>query len=318
MEAAVFKNNELFIDENYPKPLRKAGEALIKVSICGVCNTDKEIMKGYMGFNGILGHEFVGIVEEADNKQLIGKRVVGEINLGCGHCEYCAKGLERHCPTRDTFGILRKDGCFAQYVTLPEANLLEVPADVTDREAVFTEPLAAALEILEQLHIEPSFKVAVLGDGKLGILCALALSASNIDVVLIGKHPEKLAIAGNQGVETALVTEIKDSATFDVVVEATGSISGFETSLNLVKPRGTLVLKSTIASSKELNLAPVVINEITVLGSRCGRFAPALRLLRSGKINVNPLISGVYKLKDAKKAFEANNAKDTIKILLEI
>lgn len=317
MKAVVFKNNRLFLDENYPIPVRKSGEVLIKVNLCGICNTDKEITKGYMGFEGILGHEFVGTVEEAETPLLIGKRVVGEINLGCGKCPECLSGMIRHCKNRDTLGILRKDGCFAQYLTLPEENIFVIPDEVTDEEAVFTEPLAAALEISEQLHIEPSNKVAITGDGKLGLLCALALNCGAFEVTLIGKHPEKLKIAEAQGVKTTLVSEINPENQFDVVVEATGSVDGFENSLNLVKPRGVLVLKSTVAASKELNLAPIVINEITVLGSRCGRFAPALNLLKKKSVDVKPLISGIFPLSSALEAFEADLRKDTIKILLK-
>lgn len=319
MKAVIFDNELKYVD-NYEKPVPKKGEALIKVILGGICNTDKEITKGYMGYHGILGHEFTGVVQQvnADDKSLTGKRVVGEINLGCGDCKWCKKDLERHCPNRSTLGILAKDGCFAEYVTLPVKNLVEIPDNVTDEEAVFTEPLAAGLEILEQLHIEPMQKVMVLGDGKLGLLTSLALNAFGIDVLLIGKHQNKLDIAKKQGVKTCLLDDFSQSPVFDVVVEATGSITGFETSLACVKPRGVLVLKSTIAASKELNLAPVVINEITILGSRCGRFEPAMRLISSGKIDFSEMISGIYQIEDAVSAFEANNSRDTVKILLKI
>ena len=225
---------------------------------------------------------------------------------------------DSHCPNRSTLGILTKDGCFAEYVTLPLSNLIEIPENVPDEQAVLVEPLAAGLEILEQMHIQPCQKVMVLGDGKLGLLTALALNACGLDVLIVGKHQNKLDIAKNQGVKTQLLSEFEQAPKFDVVVEATGSITGFETSVNCVKPRGTLVLKSTIAASKELNLAPIVINEITILGSRCGRFAPAMRLIASGKIDFSQMISKIYPIEQAVEAFDANNAKDTIKILLKI
>lgn len=301
-----------------PRP--KKGEALIKVNTIGICNTDYEITKGYMGYKGVLGHEFTGVVEEinADDKSLLNKRVVGEINCGCGECEWCNQGLERHCPNRSTLGIWQREGCFAEYVCLPVKNLLEIPENVSDEEAVFTEPLAAALEILEQIHIPPYKKIAVLGDGKLGLMIALALNAAGLDLILIGKHENKLEIAKKQGVKTKLLSDVEIKKEFDFVVEATGSISGFETSLALTKPRGTLILKSTIAASKEFNFAPVVVDEITIVGSRCGQFAPALRLLESGRIDVKPLISDIFELNESIAAFERNKEKSSIKVIVKV
>lgn len=318
MKAIVF-DNELKLVNDYEKPVPKKGEALIKVTVAGICNTDYEITLGYMGYKGILGHEFVGVVEEIndDDKSLLNKRVVGEINCACGKCDLCHQGLERHCFNRQTLGIWKKDGCFAQYVTMPLNTLFEVPENVTDEQAVFVEPLAAGLEILEQLHIQPIQKVIVLGDGKLGLTTALALNASNLDVTLIGKHQNKLDIAKNQGVKTKLLSDLKIEPVYDVVIEATGSISGFETAISLTKPRGVLVLKSTVAASKEFNLAPIVINEITVLGSRCGRFAPALRLLQSQKVDFKPFISGIYSVDKAIEAFEKNKEKGSLKVLIK-
>lgn len=319
MKAVVF-DNELKLVDHYKKPVPKKGEALVKVSLAGICNTDFEITKGYMGYKGILGHEFVGVVEEVndDDKSLLGKRVVGEINCGCGNCEWCYQGLERHCPNRQTLGIWQKDGCMAEYVAMPLDTLLEVPENVTDEQAVFVEPLAAGLEIVEQLHIQPIQKVIILGDGKLGLTTSLALIAHNLDVLLVGKHKNKLDIAAAQGVKTKLLSDLEIKKEWDFVVEATGSISGFETALALTKPRGTLVLKSTVAASKEFNLAPIVIDEIRVQGSRCGRFAPALRLLASGKIDFSPLISGIYPVDKALEAFEKNKEGGSLKILLKI
>lgn len=318
MKAVVF-DETLKLVNDYEKPVPKKGEALIKITIAGICNTDYEITKGYMGYKGILGHEFVGIVEEIndEDKSLLGKKVVGEINNGCENCELCHKGLQRHCFNRQTLGIWQKDGCFAEYLTWPIKDLLAVPENVPDEQAVFTEPLAAGLEILEQLHIQPIEKVVILGDGKLGLTTALALNASNIDVLLVGKHQNKLDIAKSQGVKTKLLSDLEIKKEWDFVVEATGSISGFEMALSLTKPRGTLVLKSTVAASKEFNLAPIVIDEIRVQGSRCGRFAPALRLLASKKVDFSPLISGSYNIDDAIKAFEKNKEKDTLKVLLK-
>lgn len=318
MKAVVF-DNELKLVNDYAKPIPKKGEALVKLSMAGICNTDYELTKGYMGFKGILGHEFVGVVEEVnhENKNLLGKRVVGEINCGCNNCEWCYQGLERHCPNRQTLGIWQKDGCMAEYVAMPLETLIEVPENVSDEQAVFVEPLAAGLEILEQLHIQPIQKVVILGDGKLGLTTALALNSSNIDVLLVGKHQNKLDIAKDQGVKTKLLENMEIKKEWDFVVEATGSISGFEMALNLTKPRGTLVLKSTVAATKEFNLAPIVIDEIRVQGSRCGRFAPALRLLESGKIDFKSLISGVYSVDKAIEAFEKNKEKDTLKVLLK-
>lgn len=322
MKAVVFNDKEgLVLKTDYTKPVPQKGEALIKISMAGICNTDAEIIKGYMGYSGVLGHEFVGVVEEVNDtdKSLIGKRVVAEISYGCNNpdCPWCAVKNYRHCPDRHTIGIWRKDGCFAEYITLPTNILFEVPENVPDEQAVFVEPLAAACEITEQLHIEPTHKVVVLGDGKLGLTTALTLNAQNLDVTLVGKHQNKLDIAKAQGVQTMLLEELNVSNSFDVVVEATGSVSGFETSLNLVKPRGVLVLKSTIATGKELNLAPIVINEITVLGSRCGQFGPALRLLKNNRIDFKPFISQIYSIDEAIKGFEANREKDSIKIILK-
>lgn len=320
MKAIVFDEN-LKLDKNYEKPVPQKGEALIKVSLAGICNTDFEITKGYMGYKGILGHEFVGVVEEINDKDksLLGKRVVAEISYGCHKpdCEWCNQGLVRHCPDRHTIGIWRKDGCFAEYITLPLEILFEVPENVSNEQVVFVEPLAAACEILEQLHIQPIQKVLVQGDGKLGLTTALTLNAFNYDVTLVGKHQNKLDIAKAQGVKTILLDDLDVKSEWEVVVEATGSISGFETAMALTKPRGTLVLKSTVAGSKEFNLAPIVINEITVLGSRCGQFKPALRLLENNRIDFKSFISGIYSVDDAIEAFEKNKEKDTLKVLIK-
>jgi len=318
MKAVVF-DRELKLVTDYKKPEAKKGEAIVKLVLVGICNTDYELTKGYMGYKGILGHEFVGVVEEINgaDQSLLGKKVVGEINCGCGNCQWCHQGLERHCPNRQTLGIWQKDGCMAEYVAMPLDTLLEVPEGVTDEQAVFVEPLAAGLEIVEQLHIQPIQKVVILGDGKLGLTTALALTAHNLDVLLVGKHQNKLDIAKAQGVKTIILSDLEIKKEYDFVVEATGSILGFEMALNLTKPRGTLVLKSTVAASKEFNLAPIVIDEIRVQGSRCGRFAPALRLLASHKIDFKPLITAVYPIDEAIEAFEKNKQQDSLKVLIK-
>lgn len=320
MKAVVF-DEELKLVNDYKKPVPQKGEALVKVTLAGICNTDYEITKGYMGYKGILGHEAVGIVEEINDsdKSLLGKRVVAEISYGCKdpECLYCAEKLYRHCPNRHTLGIWQKDGVFAEYFTMPLEVLFEVPDNVTDEQAVFVEPLAAACEITEQLHIKPFQKVVVLGDGKLGLITALTLNAQNFDVTLVGKHQNKLDIAKTQGVKTSLLNDFPVQKIYDVVVEATGSVSGFETSLTLTKPRGVLVLKSTVAATKEFNLAPIVIDEITVLGSRCGQFGPALRLLENKRVDFSELISAVYPIDEAIEAFEKNKQKDVLKVLLK-
>lgn len=321
MKALVY-DNELKLDKNYPMPEIKDNEVLIKTTMAGICNTDYEITQGYMGYKGVLGHEFVGVVEKVGknaDKNLIGKRVVGEINCACEDCSWCHQNLQRHCFNRSTLGIWKKDGCFSEYFTLPQQNVFEISENVSDELATFTEPLAAAYEILEQVHIKPNQKVALLGDGKLGLCISLVFSAMNIDFVHIGKHSDKLQISKNNGVKTMLLNEIKeeDKFSYDVVIEATGSTGGFETSVSLVKPRGILVLKSTIAAKEGLNLATIVVNEITVIGSRCGQFKPIIPLLENGKIDVTPLISGIYNVDDFVKAFEENSKKGTLKVLVK-
>ena len=319
MKALVYDGN-LKLDKNYPMPEIKDDEVLIKTTMAGICNTDYEITKGYMGYTGVLGHEFVGVVERAGKnvpKSIISKRVVGGINLACDNCEWCNRGLQRHCPNRQTLGIYKKDGCFSEYFTLPYKNVIEISDNVDDITATFTEPLAAAYEIIEQVHIKPKDKVALVGDGKLGLCISLIFNALNIDYVHIGKHPEKLQISKDLGAKTMLLDEVKEFKCFDVVVEATGSVSGFETSVSLTKPRGILVLKSTIAANQGLNLATVVVDEITIVGSRCGQFEPVLRLLEKKKINVSPLVEKIFEVDKFEEAFKMNAQKNTLKVLVK-
>ena len=320
MKAIIF-DGMLTFREDYPCPEPKEKEALIRVIMAGICNTDREIMNGYLGFHGVIGHEFVGIVEAAPEgcTDLIGKRVVGEINCGCGVCEYCRKRIEKHCPARTTLGIQGRDGAFAELLTLPVSNLHLVPDTVSDEEAVFAEPLAAALEISEQIHIKPTDNILVLGDGKLGLLCALVLGVTGARVTLAGKHEAKLKIAEDQHIETRDISTGKDNEkkVYDIVVEATGRVDGLAKAMKLTKPGGTIVLKSTVASSAEMNLALLVIHEITLVGSRCGPFDAAIHTLEKRLIDVRPMISGIYRFKDAREAFKMAQAKESLKIIID-
>jgi threonine dehydrogenase-like Zn-dependent dehydrogenase len=298
---------------NRPKPRRKPGHALIRLLCAGICNTDLELQRGYYGFAGTPGHEFVGEVVDADTRALVGRRVVGEINLECGRCEWCQRGLGRHCPTRTVLGIVKQPGVFSEFFTLPERNLHVLPDSIPDDRAVFVEPLAAACEILEQVRIPKGAPVAVLGDGKLGLLVAQVLQAYGAEVRLFGKHKEKLAIAEAAGVHTSL----KPAGRFDWVVEATGSAPGLMQAVGMTRPRGTLILKSTVHGTVALDTAPVVVNEITLVGSRCGRFEPALKLLRTGKVRVGEMISARLPLSEAARGFDLAARKGVLKVLLD-
>jgi len=319
MKALKFANGRLFLDEAAAMP-SAAGEARVRVTMSGICNTDLEIVRGYAGFEGTIGHEFVGVVEDSPTQpELVGKRVVGEINAGCGKCEKCAGGDPRHCLTRTVLGIHGRDGCHAEYISLPPENLLVVPDEISDEVAVFAEPLAAAYGITEQVDVSADTKLAVIGDGKLGLLCAMALFLKTKDVTLIGRHPEKMAIAGALGVKTMTTDDITPdmNGAFDVVVEASGNESGFASAADLVRPRGKIVLKSTFAGSPKWEAAKIVVNEITVVGSRCGRFAPAIDLLERGEIPVNRMIEKVYTLGEGVTAMEHAGRKGALKILLK-
>lgn len=298
-----------------PAPVRKAGEALIKVSLAGVCNTDIELSRGYMGFRGVLGHEFVGVVEECENPYLKGRRVVGEINCVCHACAYCRMEMPHHCQNRTVLGILGRDGAFAEYVSLPEENLHLVPDAMADEVAVFTEPVAAAFRIIEQVSFSGTERVIVLGDGKLGQLIAQVLALHARDTVCVGRHPWKLALLENLGIKTAREgDEIAPGA--DLVVEATGSSSGFARALALVRPEGTVVMKTTVADATPIDFALPVINEVRIVGSRCGPFRPALEALALGNIEVRPMITEVHRLADAALALQRAQAPDTMKVLI--
>ncbi len=317
MKALVFDRKLALKDLPVPEP--RDGEALVKVLTAGICNTDLEISRGYMQFQGVIGHEFVGRVERSPDSNQVGTRVVGEINAGCGECPACREGLQRHCPDRTVLGILGRNGAIAEYLTLPASNLVAVPERVSDEKAVFTEPLAAALEILEQVKIRPADRVLVIGDGKLGLLASMALRLTGSDLLLVGKHKAKLDLFGQLKGRTALLSELEvTSDKFDIVVECSGNPGGWKLAVGRVKPRGTLVLKSTYHGSLDFNPAPLVIDEITVVGSRCGQFPPALRLMNSGFIDPTPLISEVFPLAQAEEAFRRSQESDCMKVLLKI
>ena len=299
-------------------PPRAAGEAVVVVTLSGVCNTDLEIARGYAGFRGTIGHEFVGVVEDSGGGPIaVGERVVGEINAGCGVCARCSRGDPRHCPTRTVLGIVGRDGAHAERLRLPAGNLLRVPDGVTDEQAVFAEPLAAAYGVLERCPLGSGARVAVVGDGKLGLLCALALGASGASPRLFGKHDRKLAIARARGIETHLVSDVRGFArAFDVVVEATGVGAGFDLALDLLEPQGTLVLKSTFHGATPIDAARVVVDEINVVGSRCGRLAPALDLLARGVVDPSPLISETLPLSQGLAAMDAAGKAGVLKVLV--
>ncbi len=299
-----------------PQPVRPEGFAVIRLLLGGICNTDLELQRGYYGFSGTPGHEFVGEVVAADSTELIGKRVVGEINLACGICSWCARGLGRHCPQRTVLGIVRHPGAFSEFLTLPERNLHVVPDGIPLEAAVFVEPLAAACEILDQVSLSPGAEVAVLGDGKLGLLVAQVLHAHGCAVRQFGKHAEKLSISAARGIQTDLIGGELPTAAFPFVVDATGSHDGLKTAVRMVEPRGTVILKSTVHGEVAIDTAPVIVNEITLVGSRCGRFEPALKLLESGAIDVASLVSERLPLSEATRAFALAAQTGMLKVLL--
>jgi len=330
MKALRYENHELSVTD--VSPPRVDGEALVRVTLSGICNTDLEIARGYAGFQGTLGHEFVGVIEDLSEAResarsgsatqpsltiTPGERVVGEINAGCGFCDLCRGGDPRHCANRSVLGIVGRDGAHAEFLKLPLVNLIPVPDEIPDEHAVFTEPLAAACGILERVEIRENTRVAVVGDGKLGLLCAQVLKTTGAPVTLIGKHSGKLAIAARRGIETIQLDEAqKRSREFDVAVEASGSPKGFRLALDLLRPRGALVLKSTFHGATEIDAAPLVVNEISVIGSRCGRFAPALELLRTGAVEVDSLISEELDLVEGVRAMQLAAEPGIMKVLL--
>jgi threonine dehydrogenase-like Zn-dependent dehydrogenase len=301
---------------------RREGEALIQVIAAGICNTDLEITKGYAAFHGTLGHEFVGRVVESPDGTLVGQRVVGEINAGCGECELCRGGDARHCSARTVLGIKGRDGAFAEFVSLPVRNLIAVPESISDETAVFVEPLAAALNILEQVSISRSSDVVVVGDGKLAQLIVLAIVQTGARITVIGRHDAKLELARRFGAGYALFgSEAMGGASnerFDIAIEASGSPSGLNAALRLVKPKGTVVLKSTHQGETPVEMSRVVVNEVTVVGSRCGRFGPAIDLLALKRTDLSPMISKRLPLEEGVLAFQEAASPGTMKVILQV
>jgi threonine dehydrogenase-like Zn-dependent dehydrogenase len=285
------------------------------VSCAGVCETDLQLIKGYMGFRGVLGHEFVGVAESGP---YAGRRVVGEINCSCGRCDTCRSGRRSHCSNRTVLGILNHDGAFADLIAVPQRNLHLVPDSLPDEVAVFTEPVAAAFQIPAQISIAPDQRVIVLGDGRLGNLCAQVLATLSSRVLVVGKHREKLMLLESMGIATAMLSDSLPQREADIVVDCTGSETGLPAALKLVRPRGTIVLKTTVAGTQTLAWAPFVIDEITLVGSRCGPFDRALRALEQGLVKVQPLISDRLDLSDGLRALERAQAKDALKVLIEV
>ncbi|MGD1910955.1 MAG: alcohol dehydrogenase catalytic domain-containing protein [Rivularia sp. (in: cyanobacteria)] len=316
MKGLWLENYQLELRTDIPSPEMKHGEARVRVLCAGICNTDLELIRGYYPYKGILGHEFVGVVE-AGPENLINRRVVGEINAACGYCRFCLRDEPTHCENRSVLGIVNRNGAFADYLSLPSVNLFPVADNIPTEVATFTEPIAAALEIQAQVKIHPEHRVLVVGDGKLGQLVAQTLSITGCDLLAVGRHSEKLANLKARGIKTGFAEDIQQR-TFDIAVECTGNPGGFAIAQTALRPRGTLVLKSTYAGNLSLDASSIVVDEITLIGSRCGRFAPALELLAQEKIDVQPLIDARYPLNEGLAAFEHAQTKGTQKVLLNI
>ena len=318
---AVHLEDGVITTHTLPVPPRPEGFALLRLLAGGICNTELELQRGYYAFAGTPGHEFVAEVVKSDTRALIGQRVSGEINLACTHCEWCRRGLGRHCPHRTVLGIVKHPGAFAEFFTLPERNLHVLPGGVPTSRAVFLEPLAAACEILDQVAIPAGATLAVLGDGKLGLLAAMVLNAHGYRVHLFGHHAAKLAIAARVGVVTQMATEITAGAlpvaAYDWVVEATGSAEGLRSAVAMTRPRGTVIMKSTVHGAVALNTAPIIVNEITLVGSRCGRFEAALPLLAHPLVPLEELIAARFPLSEAPQAFARAAERGVLKVLLE-
>jgi alcohol dehydrogenase len=324
MRALTF-DKSLAFDPRRREPATTDGDTLLKVRQAGICSTDLEITRGYMNFQGVLGHEFVADVVSSPDKDLIGQRVVGEINIVCGRCDLCMSGLSNHCRDRSVLGILKHDGAFAEFVRLPAINLHALPKTVDDDQAVFVEPLAAAFQVIKQLGsqgrggaTEGRRWVTVLGDGRLGLLVAQVLRNAGYPVRVIGKHTDKLAICEKWSIRSRALADIVPRHDQDVVVDCTGSANGFELAMQMVRPRGTIVLKSTVAAGKPLNLAPLVIDEITVIGSRCGPFREAISALAEKQIDVASLITRRMKLEQGVEAMAFAGRPGVLKVLLTV
>jgi alcohol dehydrogenase len=313
---AVHLENGSVALRQVPIPHRPEGFALLRLLLAGICNTDLELQRGYYGFTGIPGHEFVAEVVDADQRDLVGKRVAGEINLACTHCEWCRRGMGRHCPNRTVLGIVNQPGAFEEFFVLPERNLHLLPDSLPMERAVFLEPLAAASEILEQVAIPPHERIAVLGDGKLGLLISQLLNAHGYPVRQFGRHAGKLAIAARAGVETEVVAGPLPVAAYDYVVDATGSAEGLKQAVAMTRPRGTLILKSTVHGLVPVDTAPIIVNELTLIGSRCGRFEAALPLIDHHLIRVEEMIADRFPLSQAPAAFARAAERGVLKVLL--
>jgi threonine dehydrogenase-like Zn-dependent dehydrogenase len=313
---AVHLENGSVTLRNTAMPARPEGFALLRLLVAGICNTDLELQRGYYGFSGTPGHEFVAEVVEADRAELAGRRVAGEINVACTRCEWCLRGLGRHCPNRTVLGIVNQPGAFEEFFVLPERNLHVLPDDLPSERAVFLEPLAAACEILEQVPIPPRERIAVLGDGKLGLLIAQVLGAHGYRVCHYGRHPEKLALSAACGIATEVVKGPLPAAAYEYVVDATGSAEGLRQAVSMTRPRGTLILKSTVHGTVPVDTAPLIVNEITLVGSRCGRFEAALPLIGHAVISVEGMIADRFPLADAPKAFARAAERGVLKVLL--
>jgi threonine dehydrogenase-like Zn-dependent dehydrogenase len=317
MQAIVFDGRQARLRSDQPEPKPAAGEARVTVTLAGLCRTDLEILKGYQSFTGVMGHEFVGVVASAGRAELVGKRVVCEINCVCGKCDMCASGLRNHCRARRVIGISGRDGCFAEQIVVPELNLHPVPDDVTDEEAVFVEPLAAALQVIHQVSIEPRMQVAVLGDGRLALLAAMVLQRIGCKLLVVGKHPEKMTQFERRHIVCKPQSEIRLAADQDVIVECTGRPEGLALALRMVRPRGRIVLKSTYARGEPLDLSPMVVNEVTVIGSRCGGFPEAISLLARREVEVGSMIWRTFRLGQFEKAVAEAAKPRAMKVLLK-
>ncbi|MGC9334001.1 MAG: MDR/zinc-dependent alcohol dehydrogenase-like family protein [Anaerolineae bacterium] len=314
MKAAVFDDGLRFASD-HPRPHPEPGEVRLRTLLAGICNTDLEVVRGYANFRGVLGHEFVAVVEEAEDPSWVGQRVVGEINASCGVCDTCRAGRRTHCPHRTALGIRERDGALAECFCLPVENLHRVPDTITDQVAVFVEPLAAACQITDQVHVRPTDRVVVLGDGKLGLLVAQVLTLTGCDLLAIGRHPEKLDILAARGIPTRLA-EDDPTAQADLVVECTGHAEGFQAARQILRPGGTLVLKSTYHGLVSSDLSQIVVDEIKIVGSRCGPFPAALHLLEQGLVEVEPLIEAIYPLDEVLAAFEHAAQRGALKVLV--
>ncbi|BAZ29505.1 zinc-containing alcohol dehydrogenase superfamily protein [Cylindrospermum sp. NIES-4074] len=316
MKGLWLENNQLQLRTDLEIPEPPPGEALVRVLRAGICNTDIELLRGYYPYTGILGHEFVGVVEQGP-ENLINQRVVGEINAVCGKCRFCRRGQPTHCENRTVLGIVNRHGAFAEYLCLPIENLHPVPENVSTEAATFTEPIAAALEIQQQVSLSSDDRVLVVGDGKLGQLVAQTLALTGCDLLVVGRHQQKLANLEARGIKTGLADAVIDSA-FDISVECTGNPEGFAIARRALRPRGTLVLKSTYAGKLSLDASSLVVDEITLIGSRCGPFPAALELLANGKVDLQPLIHACYPLSQGLGAFENAQSRGVLKVLLEM